>query len=276
MEVSNGLMDAFARLDALLADRLPDMAAALRPGADERALAEFEAAFGTELPAEFRKLYQWHDGADFAGYHSLPGIGHWRPLFLLPDRCLEWQASWDLGFDPRWIPFTVEDYGQTVYAVDAGGDPQAPAPVLFYEIPDGVLRSGGSIEETIEQMIALVERGAYGRDVAPPDESLTLFAGGAVLDQELPDAVPPDRFSIPQRFDHDPAPGADVPATYQALLAAMRDLVAVAEREAGRDGHAVLPQTAGLLRYYEDRVADDVHSLAPEAGTLRGELERRA
>ncbi len=137
MEVSNGLKDALGRLDELLAERLPGMAAALRPGAGERELAAFEAEFGRVLPAEFRELYRWHDGTDFVGYHSLPGIGHWRLLFMLPDRCLEWQASWDLGFDPWWIPLTVEDYGQTVHAIDAGGVPDAPAPVLFYEIPDG-------------------------------------------------------------------------------------------------------------------------------------------
>lgn len=275
------MQDSLSRLDRLLAERFPDIAAALRPGADDWELDEFEAEFGRVLPNELRDLYRWHDGADFDGYHSLPGIGHWRPLFLLPERCLEWQESWHLGFDPWWVPFTVEDYGQGVYVIDASGEPAAPARVLYYEIPDGVGRSCESVAAMIEQMIRLVEQDVYGRDEelggysvhGQADDGSTLFTGWRAEDQGMPEVIPPNRFSLPQRFDHEPTPRSDVRGAYEDLLAALRDLAAVAERDAGRDGRAVLPQISGIIGHYAGRAGAEEYALARSGLALRNALD---
>jgi hypothetical protein len=226
-------------------------------------------------------LYAWYDGADFAGYGSLPGLGHWRPLFMLFERCLQWQESWDLGFGPWWVPISLEDYGQTVFAVDASGDPDGPAPVVFFDNDDGIAFRADSITEFVGRMIDAVARGAFratdGAGIEPTDQRDPVRA---ILADSQPDAQDEpiaesadERFTIPQRFDHarDEIPGGRR-AHLDRAVTAMRSLIELGADT--RDGLAAAPAIR-LGVTHAGRLPDDAHdaAVANAAGMLRLDLD---
>ena len=79
--------------------------------------------------------------------------------------------------------------------------------------------------------------------------------------------------SLAGELIYEAPPTTDVRATYAELVAAIGGLVAIAEREAGRDGRAVLPQLAGLLAYHRGRTAEPENSLMLTAGAFRNQLD---
>lgn len=121
-------------LDALTAwfgQHLPEVVADLNPPVTSEALADLEEVIGTELPAEVRALYQWHDGQRgqaqglFFGQQFLPVSQvkeqwqMWRDLLqgdpqLMADLTqVVWppQAIRAVYFDPGWIPFSADGLG---------------------------------------------------------------------------------------------------------------------------------------------------------------------
>lgn len=279
---SEDLNELLARLDDTLERRLPNVASRLRPGASVDELDSFEVEFGRALPAEFRALYRWHDGADFVGYHSLPGLGHWCPLFALFDRCLQWQEAWDIGFGPWWVPITLEDYGQSVVAIDASGAHDEPAPVIFYDSADGVQRAADSVVELIMRMVDAVESGAFAEDadgicatVDGLDPIASLLPVRTLPSGSLePDAVAPERFRIPRRFDTsaDTFEGAEADPTehLRHAVAVMRDLL---HRGAStRNAAAVRPTISSNLDSLDvDNM--EPHVMRQTAASLRLDLD---
>jgi hypothetical protein len=58
------LQDALRRLEALLAERAPDIAGALRPGLSEQQIRGLITEIPHQLPESVSELYRWHDGTE--------------------------------------------------------------------------------------------------------------------------------------------------------------------------------------------------------------------
>lgn len=124
-----------------LEGHLPELAAALRPGATEDRLERFARSLGVELPDDFRQLYAWHDGQERTVL-----TGPWYGLdFLSLERVESHCAGWStaiqhLGSDldggmkstppgfvrrqyanPLWIPFAF-DWGGNHLGIDLDPD----------------------------------------------------------------------------------------------------------------------------------------------------------
>ena len=137
----------FDELEAWLKAHLPEVAAALRPGATEGELQRFSDALGVKLPEDFLQLYAWHNGQG-----DSVNTGPWYGLTFLPlDRVQgecemwrqvleestpetrasldKWMKSTPPGFvkpqyaNPHWIPFAY-DWGGNYLGVDLSPDEQ--------------------------------------------------------------------------------------------------------------------------------------------------------
>jgi cell wall assembly regulator SMI1 len=59
------MLEAWTTLEELLAEKVPRLIAALRPGASEATLARLEATVGQRLPESLRAFLAVHDGQDY-------------------------------------------------------------------------------------------------------------------------------------------------------------------------------------------------------------------
>jgi cell wall assembly regulator SMI1 len=93
------MTDLWGRLEQQLVLHAVDLAASLRPRADESAIAAFEDMIGSRLPDDMREAYLWHDGCgmdnDFFKAQKALGLfgqHRWLPLS-------ECQRLWQLNVD---------------------------------------------------------------------------------------------------------------------------------------------------------------------------------
>ncbi|WP_261664963.1 SMI1/KNR4 family protein [Deinococcus sp. Marseille-Q6407] len=128
------------RIDAWYAEHAPAIHATLRPGASDAELDALEARLGHKLPPEFRALYRWHDGQNWAvgGFFGLD----WMPLTEVEGRWGTWDdiaredsdmnvsiftvshptgAIREQYASALWVPF-LHDGGGNHVSVDLGPD----------------------------------------------------------------------------------------------------------------------------------------------------------
>ena len=197
---SGSLGDALENLERCLFDKLKHVHSALRPGASDAQLDAFESEYGSELPAQFRELYRWRDGADgFAGpktHDTLPGCGFWLPLVRLPSACMLSQDGWMAGVSPDWVPVTSSEVSLVIDTAK-GEAPEAEAHLVAGTEFAG---SVGSVHEMADQMVGVVQQGMWaagggigGFDgwAAEPGPEFTLFSPFG------PMFVVPDQSTLP-------------------------------------------------------------------------------
>ncbi|WP_394845232.1 SMI1/KNR4 family protein [Pendulispora brunnea] len=114
------LQKLFAELDRVWAEKRPDVAKALRPGATAAKLQKFKKAF--DAPEDVLALYKWHDGAkdehlpieNLFGWCSLDvATSEKKRLDGLEDDGTfgDWPSG--VWWNPGWIPifqFNLEDH----------------------------------------------------------------------------------------------------------------------------------------------------------------------
>jgi cell wall assembly regulator SMI1 len=105
------MVDLWSRLERQLFLHAADLAASLRPGAGESAIAAFEAVIETRLPDDVREAYLWHDGCDMGDDFlkaqkalGLFGCHRWLPL---AECQRHWQ--WNLGGFDGTDPYACDD-----------------------------------------------------------------------------------------------------------------------------------------------------------------------
>ena len=152
--------DAWARLDALLAARLPALAADLAPGAAPAALDALGGRTGLALPETLRALYAGHDGQRgaapglFFGLRFLPAADagdewdRWASL-LRDDPTLAATIAVTASpagavravyADPGWLPIATDGAGNGLAVDLAPGPAGTPGQVISFGADEPVRR----------------------------------------------------------------------------------------------------------------------------------------
>lgn len=145
------LSATLARLEAWLAEHVPDIHAALRPGASEADLDDLETLIGLRLPESFRMLYRWHDGQNWeAGgvfgleFLTLEGVRRewetWRQVEAMhPDMNEEMPstshppgAGRETYTTPGWLGFLANGGGNSVGLDFDPGPEGTPGQVITF------------------------------------------------------------------------------------------------------------------------------------------------
>lgn len=118
--------DWVRRLEAVLRRQRPGYLKALNPGVSPQALNKLQREVGTPLPAMFRALYCWRNGADPDDAEPFLGNNQWIPLDDVRSERSENNEMLGYDFDrenwwhERWIPFLTNGSGDSV-CVDLEG-----------------------------------------------------------------------------------------------------------------------------------------------------------
>lgn len=78
--VEESFPDLLSRLDGVLQEKAPQVAATLRPGLTLEQIRELEREFSVTLTEELRQLYQWHDGQNRISFLTLTAADAFVPL----------------------------------------------------------------------------------------------------------------------------------------------------------------------------------------------------
>ena len=68
------------RFEAVLQEKAPSVAEALRPGLSEGEIATLETEYNVQLPEDMRLLYQWHNGIPWNSGPSITPLHEFYPL----------------------------------------------------------------------------------------------------------------------------------------------------------------------------------------------------
>ncbi|WP_407539563.1 SMI1/KNR4 family protein [Deinococcus radiomollis] len=88
MTAASDLNDVLNRFSIWLASELPEVLAALLPGATEAQLNAFEARIGQPLPSDVRALYSWRNGQEQDNLVTGPFFG--LTFLPLPEVARQW------------------------------------------------------------------------------------------------------------------------------------------------------------------------------------------
>jgi cell wall assembly regulator SMI1 len=181
--VTNEVLDA--GLLAQLEDRWracgAPVADALRPGLIDDEMDALTAPLGIHLPAEARRWWGWHDGANAKPGYEAPHLGPQRPLYPLAravEVCItardtqrhvfrDHDPDPDAPFGPYWSPSWLPLTGQGEPVVlDCSVSVDAPVPVRTFIFEEPTVTTPGlqSIRELVSIWIEAFDSHAWTHD----------------------------------------------------------------------------------------------------------------
>jgi cell wall assembly regulator SMI1 len=145
---------------------------ALRPGLSDQEMNALTAPLGIDLPAEARRWWGWHDGAEPQPPGPAGELGPARaflPLVQAVRHCQDLRDVADFGVDDEWkAGWLPLDNNKRPTLIDCSVAYNDPVPVrsFFFEDPSAGADGVQSMGELVNLWLAAIERGVwvYDRD----------------------------------------------------------------------------------------------------------------